>query len=349
MNFNPANEVGWLDGRNGIRFYGNGIVYTSDASDSSARIPLSGDSVSIELVVQPRKEHTRSIAYILSFCDTGKAENLVIGQWRSDLIIRSGDANADNRRGFREISLERALQRGKTVFITITSGLKGTAVYVDGELVKEYPAHSLTDRKGAISGRILLGNSPSGKNPWTGNILGMALYGRELKADAVYRDFKAWTEGATEVLLQTKGIVLLYLFDEKAGGSVINRAGRGYNLVIPDTFQPLKRNTLVPIWKDFRLNKSYITDIAINIAGFIPLGFIISLLLYNTRKASASRMYLTAILSGSAISLAIELLQVYLPTRSSQMSDLIFNTMGTAIGVALFRFIVHKSDIFSRD
>ena len=349
LNFNPKNKVVWLKERNGIHFYGHGIVYTPEALDTSTQNPIAEDSVSIELILQPHKQHTCSIARIVSFYNTGKVENLIIGQWKSHLIVRSGDINSKNRRDFKEIGPGKILQKGKTVFITITLGGNGTSFYIDGKLAKSYPDYTLVNQKRRISGQLVLGNSLTGKAPWRGNILGLAIYNRPLKAGEVYRNYRAWTEGATQTLLKNKGIVSLYMFDEKTGSSVLNRTGKGHNLVIPANFRVFRKTVLVPIWKDFSPNRSYFTDIAINIAGFIPFGFILSFLLYTVKKTSASKMYLTAILSGGAISLTIELLQFYLPTRSSQMSDLIFNILGTILGVALFRFIAHKFNILTRE
>ncbi|GMT47576.1 MAG: hypothetical protein IEMM0007_1142 [bacterium] len=349
LKFNPANKVEWLKGRNGIHFYGHGIVYTPKALNTSTQNPVAGNSISIELIIQPQKEQTYSIERIMSFYDSGKVENLMIGQWKSHLIIRRGDINSKNRRNLKEIGTGKILQKRKTCFITITSGEKGTSLYIDGELAKNYPDYTLVNQKRTLSGQIVLGNSMSGRDYWRGNILGLAIYSRVLKAGKVYRNYQAWTLGATQTLLKNKGIVSLYMFNEKAGRSVINLAGKGHNLVIPATFRIFRKTVLVPIWKDFHPNRSYFKDIAINIAGFIPFGFILSFLLYTIKKPSASIMYLTAILSGGAISLTIELLQVYLPTRSSQMSDLIFNILGTILGVALFRFLAYNSNILSRD
>ena len=45
---------------------------------------------------------------------------------------------------------------------------------------------------------------------------------------------------------------------------------------------------------------------------------------------------LISIIIAGCISLSIELIQVYLPTRNSQLTDVITNTIGAIIGVILF-------------
>lgn len=69
-----------------------------------------------------------------------------------------------------------------------------------------------------------------------------------------------------------------------------------------------------------------------NIAVFAPFGFLLSLL---WRGASWQK----ALLSSAAFSLAIELLQLPLPARKTDIDDIIFNALGGLIGYLFFRLI----------
>ena len=79
----------------------------------------------------------------------------------------------------------------------------------------------------------------------------------------------------------------------------------------------------------------YWTDVLVNISGFVPVGFF--LLNYLSLIQQIKRPAATVILIGFFLSLTIEILQWFLPTRDSDMTDLISNTFGTAIGVSLYR------------
>ena len=46
---------------------------------------------------------------------------------------------------------------------------------------------------------------------------------------------------------------------------------------------------------------------------------------------------MAAFILGGMVSLTIEILQVYLPTRGSDTTDVITNVLGTCVGVILYR------------
>lgn len=68
-----------------------------------------------------------------------------------------------------------------------------------------------------------------------------------------------------------------------------------------------------------------------NIVVFVPLGFgLVGALGWNRLRVAVGG----AVLGGFAFSLMIELLQLALPGRTTDIDDLIFNTLGAAIGAA---------------
>ena len=73
-------------------------------------------------------------------------------------------------------------------------------------------------------------------------------------------------------------------------------------------------------------------DLVINVAAYLPLGFFVGLI---PRWLGPSRQLAFGIGTGALLSLAMESLQMFLPTRDANVADLIFNTAGSAIGALL--------------
>jgi hypothetical protein len=333
FNFWSENEVKWLNDRSGLQFYGRGIVYSETPMEwwiQSSNI--STKPFSFEICLQAETELAHHLPHIFSMCDRSQSETFFFGQWKSHLILGKG---IHGKAGYREVGIKDILKKGERRVVAITSGAEGTRIYVDGALAESRPKFLLfaTDEKPGE--RIVLGNSPAGNGYWMGKLFGLVLYNRALTGEEVYQHFRNWTNRENSLSPAEEGIVALYPFDERSGNLARDHVD-GRHLSIPSRFGVLQKTILVPPWRDFRLNRAYLKDIVTNILGFIPFGFFLPACLRRRKPYSNFSLFLLSILIAGCLSLFIELTQVYLPTRSSQLTDVITNILGAAIGAALF-------------
>jgi glycopeptide antibiotics resistance protein len=76
------------------------------------------------------------------------------------------------------------------------------------------------------------------------------------------------------------------------------------------------------------------SDILLNVLGFVPFGALVVVYVWVATSSVSKKDVFFAVLAGLSISMAIELLQVFLPSRDSSLLDVIMNTLGTWIGAS---------------
>jgi hypothetical protein len=225
----------------------------------------------------------------------------------------------------------------KPAFVTITAGASGTSTYVDGTLVKRVPDFALSSRD--LTGQFVVANHPTKAYSWSGQIKGLAIYDRELSAAEVSQSVVNWTKGTLGSTVpdsaNRNGVVARYAFDEGKGIVAHNQVDSAMDLLIPKRFFVLHQQFLELPWDEFRPGWRYWKDIGVNVVGFIPLGLFFYAYFSQMWKLEKSAALTIAL--GFAVSLTIEVLQSFLPTRDSGTTDLITNTFGTALGVMVFR------------
>ena len=344
FNFFPENKVAWLTDRDGVRFYGQGIIAGPELDRNRQRSLFQNKSITIEIWLRPSLE-TSNAPSILTLYDGKSPDIFAFRQWRSHLVIWSrADDTAARKRGrpYQEMGFHDALIKDADVFIAVTSDASGSALFVNGRLVKPYPRRPLL--AAAISGdvRLILGNSPSGESYWTGDIMGLAIYNRVLTPDEVARDHQSWLQNDSFSMKQQSGLVGLYPFYERKGEMIRNVINPDEMLTIPDTFKPVHRKILIPFLQDLRSNLSFSQDVAVNILGFIPAGFFFSLFLLKKTRRNKLTVYVIAALLGTGLSLFIELSQAWLPTRDSSLADVFCNAAGMILGITIYQVLYRK-------
>ena len=213
---------------------------------------------------------------------------------------------------------------------------------MDGARVEKFPGFPLFDDPPAARSVLVVGNSAIGKSWWEGELLGLALYGRVLTELEVRQNYLRWVKKDYQDLKSVSDLIGLYPFNEGKGEWARNVASEAHSLHLPTVFHPLQKIVLQwPAKVEFG-RWGFYQDMAVNILGFIPLGFFLTIwLLSFTRLPMIGAGSLT-LLFGALTSLGIELAQVYLPSRNSSATDLVFNTLGTLIGILLLRLVAWK-------
>jgi len=329
FNFFAPNKVTWLPGTNGIRFGGNGLVLSKTPSGAEGT-ELRKDC-SLELLFRP--SNIDSSFTLLGFFDPKEGRQFLVRQWRDGLLVTHDVMDTQNKLKRSKFDVDHVFQPGKIVLLTITSGPSGTVVYLNASQVQAFSRFKISQKE--LSGQIVMGTSPIDYLPGSGEVSGLALYLKELPPTEVFRHYRNWTAERGLVPPDLENAIASYPFTEGAGRDIHNAVVSGVDLEIPTRFAVPHKALLKSPAKEFEANWDYWNDVLRNIAGFIPLGFIVCA--YWACKGSRKQAILCAILCGGALSFVIELLQFYIPQRNSGVTDIITNTLGTALGAVLMR------------
>jgi len=328
----PKNEVTWLSDSNGLFFGKYGSVVSAGVLKADP-LPANG-SCSLEIWLEPRQIESKGTV-LGFFHPEGRVVPFAVRQYQSGLVLEhpTKDRLPDATKADTAVYVDRVFSRQGPVLVTITSSRTGTSVYADGALLRKSTDFGLSTQD--LTGRLVVGNSPVAANNWSGRFRGLAIYDRELTADEVSRHFSNWTQSEQLDVVRNDGPATLYLFNEGGGNLVHDQVKSATDLIIPERFFVLHEQFLERPWNEYRPGWHYWKNVGINIAGFIPLGFFFCAYFSSLRNSSGA--IAKTIVLGFLVSLTIEVLQAFLPTRDSGVTDLVTNTLGTALGVMVFR------------
>ena len=329
----PANQVTWLPDSDGLRFGRDGVVVSKTPLDLPQEMPA-GQSCSIELLLRPANFERSDI--ILSFYLPQNSTHLLILQWQDLLMVTHDSKDAQGQIRHTVIGARHAFQIGKLVLVTITSGPNGSILYLNATPAQT--SNRFTISLNELAGQFILGTTPVEHRQWTGEIRGLAIYAKQLTPAEVLSHYAAWTapdpfnHGPLNPA-DTGAAIARYAFSERSGREVHSAVPPGPMLEIPASFDVPHKAMLRSAFKEFDPSRHYLYDVLENVAGFIPLGAILCVYFSLTHPRSKAVLYATLI--GGSLSLTIEVLQAFIPRRTSGMTDIITNTLGALIGAAI--------------
>ena len=366
FNFAQTNMV-TLDMTNGLQLITPATVYTQTPPEKL----LNMKEFTIFLSLSSDYLGADGYARILTHSLDEDRMNFMVGQWKDSLVFK---VKVDNKTMPVHFETEGILNKNEKASILIVFNGNELISYKDGEIKGRMKTGLIKFSHWNGSYPLVIGSEADGMYTWQGTIYSVAVFDRALSPNdmetlpshitnlspVIWYDFQRKDENVAGYRLQVNGLekqnkALNWLTNKTnetnktnqtavnpplnyspTQHAVVTDLGRGMpaDLIIPYYFKPYKKPVLEKVyvrWEEYRKN---LLDIVINIAGFIPLGFLLSM--YLTQKGlTFSKALMLSIVAGFVISLTIELLQYFLPTRTSSMPDLIANTMGTALGTLL--------------
>jgi glycopeptide antibiotics resistance protein len=330
------NGVTWLPERNGIRFGKDSTVVSSGPLRVSN--PENSVGASLEIGLQPIRIWDSGT--LLAFYNPENLSQFSLRQDQKDLSVKISAKDVHQHHRAENLHVKDVFRRlppseSSPTFITINSNGKGVSIYIEGALVAAEPHFPLSAKD--FNGQLVVGDSPGQPDNWKGQLFGLAIYDRQLTQKEISQNYSRWRNGRLE-LADDESCLALYLFDERKGNVVRDKARSGVDLDIPEKYRVMEKIALEPFWTEFSMTRSYWSAAFKNIVGFIPFG--ISFGAYFSVARPVRRAMLLTIASGLSVSLTIEILQAFLPNRDSGTSDLITNTLGTCIGALGYRLFM---------
>ena len=140
----------------------------------------------------------------------------------------------------------------------------------------------------------------------------------------------------TVIIRRWTTFALLFIACTAIVATTVWTGGKSYTKVDPTPFDEIE---LIVERLGTRPMSTHILAVLIvpiigNILLFVPFGFFAFIAFYSVERPTM-QTYLVTILLGLTFTLAIEGWQYFLPSRVSDVNDVIWNTAGTALGAIL--------------
>ena len=328
FSFQVENQAWWKPERAGLYFADSGMVVSREKFSGMPSDAARG--CSIELWAEPALAWDSST--LLSFYNPQASSHIQLRQSGGDFAFTRTFAPDHKKGNPRSIFLDHALQKGQAILITLTSSGGALNVYLNG--VFRASTRSVELRGTDFAGTLIVGNTPYDNLTFSGTIRGLAFYDHALSPEEVRQDERIWLKDKEGMVQSKARPYSLYLFNENRGSILHNLGRAGPDLELPKHFFIFQPAFLAPFWREYQTSWWYAQDLAINVFGLVPLGFCFAALLAWFTGRKRSLLYTT--LLGFCVSLTIEVLQAYMPTRHSGTTDIITNTSGTALGAWLY-------------
>lgn len=337
------NEVSRATPPPGLVFGAHGIAFTEPFVSEADRATLSLDGFTTEIALELSGDTPSGFGFIAVFHNGNDSSQWILGQWRHHLVLLNGDDYSHERR-LPRISADVSNFGSEPFLLTLTSDFRGSKLYLNGEL---FNARSDFEQTLPIHGRLVLGNSIYGKQPWTGAIRNVAFHRKALPPGIIARrasqwlnshqmgpDREDWTPGG-DIAALLPSPWLLYAMDGEDPNREPELNGTGHDLFFPPLTTFLERIFLSRDLDESIFDTLTSRDAVLNYFGFIPFGWVLAGLLTRRRYWPGVFIVLVVTMSGCLLSLGIEFVQTWMPPRNSSLVDLLLNTAGTSVGAGL--------------
>lgn len=320
------NKVNWLENRNGIVFKNAGMVYSEKKLEKAGI----SDELSIVAVLHPYRA-CKKLSKIITIIDDNGKDILSVEQWINEIMVTLFDSS---EKKITTLGITNSLLTGKNSPVIISVNRTSLSISTDST---ERNCNYQHFRQSVFfkEGILIAGLSAEGRNPWQGEISSLALFNHkltdELRNELLSREIPA----NFNKILENNKPSAFFTFKAEKSITISDQSGNRWSLKKPLFIKIFRRNFL-KIIPEFYPLISFISDTLINFFGFIPLGIICNIMLLQCIGKYKRPLLLTVILCLS-VSLGIELIQAYIPARTSQLPDVFLNSAGALAGAALVR------------
>jgi len=333
----------------GIRFGEYGVAYTEPflTSDQSRQLAAAGFTIHTAFELpDPPADGFNIIALVHNGDDRSQ---LLIGQWRHHLIVMNGD-DYDHRRGTPRLSIDTSQMDADQIFLSLTVGARAptASLYLNGVLRQANENIKLTLPAGDSLARLVLGNSVYADSSFQGRLSWFAILDQALGSEEVQRHYEQWQQGTSWPFDGSGQTLVSYRFGDQFGDMVEVVSEQRMHLEIPACTTAVKRRLLAPPSGNSERLRDSLSDIVVNLLGFVPFGFLATVVLRRAGRRGVFVTLFIVILAGALLSCGIETAQSWMPSRSSTLIDLLLNTAGTAAGSAL-ALLVRRSRLEVRE